>query len=76
MLTGDARLTWRGKENKYTVIAYVKNLFDRLGYDGGATASRLAGTLANGTNTVLPGFDVTYPLTPPRTYGVEVQYRF
>jgi iron complex outermembrane receptor protein len=72
----DARLTWKGKDNKYTVIAFVKNLFDSLGYDGGATASRLSGTLANGTNTVQPGFDVTYPLTPPRTYGVEVQYRF
>jgi hypothetical protein len=25
---------------------------------------------------VQPGFNVTYPLTPPRTYGVEFQYRF
>jgi iron complex outermembrane receptor protein len=78
----DARLTWKGKDNRYTVIAYVKNLFDTLGYDGGATASRLAGTLPGATiaspvrNVVQPGFDVTYPLTPPRTYGVEVQYRF
>ena len=27
----DARLTWKDKDNKYSVIAYVKNLFDRLG---------------------------------------------
>jgi iron complex outermembrane receptor protein len=78
----DARLTWRGKENKYTVIAFVKNLFDTLGYDGGATGARLAGTNIGASvaspqiNRVLPGFDTTYPLTPPRTYGVEVQYRF
>ena len=78
----DARLTWKGKDNKYTVIAFVKNLFDTLGYDGGATGARLAGTNIGPSvaspqiNRVLPGFDVTYPLTPPRTYGVEVQYRF
>jgi hypothetical protein len=27
-------------------------------------------------NVVQPGFNITYPLTPPRTYGVELQYRF
>ena len=78
----DARVTWKGKENKYSVIAYVKNLFDDLGYDGGAVGSRLAGTSIGASiaspqiNAVQPGFDVTYPLTPPRTYGVELQYRF
>jgi iron complex outermembrane receptor protein len=78
----DARLTWKGKDNRYTVIAFVKNLFDSLGYDGGATGARLAGTTIGASvaspqrNVVLPGFDVTYPLTPPRTYGVELQYRF
>jgi iron complex outermembrane recepter protein len=25
---------------------------------------------------VLQGVSVTYPLTPPRTYGIELQYRF
>ena len=27
-------------------------------------------------NLVQPGFNITYPLTPPRTFGVELQYRF
>ncbi|WP_372785904.1 TonB-dependent receptor [Phenylobacterium sp.] len=78
----DARVTWKGKDNKYSVIAYVKNLFDDLGYDGGATGARIAGTLPGATvvspqrNVVQPGFNITYPLTPPRTYGVELQYRF
>jgi iron complex outermembrane receptor protein len=77
----DARLSWKDKDNKYTVIAYVKNLFDRLGYDGGASGARIAGTNVNPngvsvTNLVQPGFNITYPLTPPRTYGVELQYRF
>ena len=72
----DARLTWKDKDNKYSVIGYVKNLFDTLGYDAGGTGSRLAGTLMNGTPVVQPGYDITRYLTPPRTYGVEVQYRF
>jgi iron complex outermembrane receptor protein len=77
----DARLTWKGKDNKYSVIAYVKNLFDTLGYDGGASGARIAGTnvLPNGVgvvNLVQPGFNITYPLTPPRTFGLELQYRF
>jgi iron complex outermembrane recepter protein len=77
----DARLTWKDKDNKYSVIAYVKNLFDTLGYDGGASGARIAGTNVNPngvgvTNLVQPGFNITYPLTPPRTYGLELQYRF
>ncbi len=78
----DARLTWKDKDNKYSVIAYVKNLFDTLGYDGGAVGSRIAGSTFSGsvalplTNVVQPGFNVSYPLTPPRTYGLELQYRF
>ena len=39
----DARVTWKDKDNKYSVIAYVKNLFDDLGYDGGAVGARIAG---------------------------------
>jgi len=99
----DARITWEGKDNRYSVIAYVKNAFNTLGYDGGSSATRLSGaypnaTIAaggavhvvpglpvNATNTngvlagpgILPGGIVTsYALTPPRTFGVEFQYRF
>jgi iron complex outermembrane receptor protein len=78
----DARVTWKDRDNKYSVIAYVKNLFDRLGYDGGASGARIAGTnigpsiVSPQVNLVQPGFNITYPLTPPRTFGVELQYRF
>lgn len=79
---GYARLSWKDADNKYTLIAYVKNLFDTIGYDGGATASRRAFT-NTGALPVAPfnvngvqGLVSTYPITPPRTYGVELQYRF
>ncbi|WP_372785905.1 TonB-dependent receptor [Phenylobacterium sp.] len=103
----DARVTWKGKQNKYSIIAYVKNVFDDLGYDGGASASRLSGvfnaaTIAASNGGITPGVPLTtasavtgavngiqkagtvgnsglnssYNLTPPRTFGVEFQYRF
>ena len=84
-------MLWKGPDNRYTIIGYVKNVFDDLGYAGGAGGSRTTGTFAAGTPGVAPGlpgpvpgtvFGVqggprfTYALTPPRTYGIEVQYRF
>ena len=97
----DARLIWKDKDNKYSVIAYVKNLFDDLGYDaaatgtlnrgvyplatvaasGGAITPGLASTPGLSVNGVATGFGPggitrNYNLTPPRTYGVEFQYRF
>jgi iron complex outermembrane receptor protein len=86
----DLRATWRDRDNRYSIIGYVKNVFDELGYAGGAGGSRRTGTYATGTPGVTPGLPAptpnrtfgfqglgfTYALTPPRTYGVELQYRF
>jgi iron complex outermembrane receptor protein len=81
----DARLTWKPENGKYTVILYGKNIFDTLGYEGGAGAYRRAGFVpgfATGTSAspfvvpVVEGVVSTYPITPPRTYGIELQYRF
>jgi iron complex outermembrane receptor protein len=95
----DARVTWKDKDNKYSIIAFVKNIGDTLGYDGGASSSRTSGVYAASTiaaagmtaglpssipgtfnavqrNASFNGISTSYPLTPPRTYGVEFQYRF
>jgi iron complex outermembrane receptor protein len=83
----DLRLTYKDKDNKYSVIGFVRNVFDDLGYEGGAGASRRAGFVPGYTlgiggagaiapQPVLQGISSTYPLTPPRTYGIEFQYRF
>jgi iron complex outermembrane receptor protein len=83
----DARLTWKDAKDRFTIIASVKNLFDDIGYAGGAGAGRRAGVVpgyvlgrtgAAGAASVpiVQGIASTYPINPPRTYGVELQYRF
>jgi len=80
----DLRLTYKDKASKYTIIAWVKNVFDKIGYEGGATASRQAGLVPAYTlglpglaaTPVIQGIATTYTITPPRTYGIELQYRF
>ncbi|THD78205.1 MAG: TonB-dependent receptor, partial [Phenylobacterium sp.] len=100
----DARVTYKAQNNHYTIIAFIKNIGNTLGYEGGSTASRRAGFLpgyVTGANTgagaltpipvtaqgtsvanIAPvhiqesGIAVGYLLTPPRTYGIELQYRF
>jgi iron complex outermembrane receptor protein len=70
----DLRATWAGNHDRYEVVLYVRNLFNTLGYDAAAT-----GYIAQ--NPVgAPGAGITqdpaYDLTPPRTFGVEVHYKF
>jgi iron complex outermembrane receptor protein len=96
----DFRATWKDRDNKYSVIAYVKNAFDTLGYDGGSSSSRTTGVYSAATiaaagltaglpatlpgggfnavqrNATYNGIATSYNLTPPRTFGVELQYRF
>lgn len=90
----DARLAWHDADDRFTIIAFVKNLFNDLGYAGGATATRRAGFVpgyvlgatgaagAASTPIVEPvngnpnGVASSYPINPPRTFGVELQYRF
>ncbi|PKP82610.1 MAG: TonB-dependent receptor [Alphaproteobacteria bacterium HGW-Alphaproteobacteria-18] len=58
---------WKSPQDRYRVVGYVKNVFDEQGYDG-----------ATGTLTAVPagGSATTLYLTPPRTYGVQLQMRF
>ena len=72
-----ASSTWKPTSGKYTLIAFGKNLGDTLGYANGTTATRRAGaTPTRADLTGVFGQNSTYELTPPRTYGVEVQFRY
>jgi iron complex outermembrane receptor protein len=69
----DFRLTWRDAENRYTVIAFVQNAFDRTGYDNQTGTLLLAPPVGSPT----PGqIAINQSLIAPRVYGVQLQYRF
>jgi iron complex outermembrane receptor protein len=68
----DLRGTWSGDHDRYEVVLYVKNLFDTLGYAAASAATaNYTGNPANPTSQS-PSFE----LTPPRTFGVELHYKF
>lgn len=60
----DLRAIWSDAQDRFTVIGFVKNAFDETLLDGIDIGAANAGSLK------------TITLTPPRTYGVEFQYRF
>jgi iron complex outermembrane receptor protein len=60
-----ARLVWSDPDDRYNLIAYIANATDKL-------AAEYVAPTANATG----GFDRVFAYLPPRTYGVEVQYRF
>ena len=63
------RLIWTDAKDRYNVIVYCNNAFNALGYDG-AVGLLLAQTASS--EDIISSYD----LTPPRTYGVEFEYRF
>ncbi|HEY9236320.1 MAG TPA: TonB-dependent receptor, partial [Phenylobacterium sp.] len=65
--TGDLRALWRDAEDRFTVIGFVKNVTDEVGY--GSSGASPAGITAVGVRR-------SVSLIFPRTYGVEFQYRF
>jgi iron complex outermembrane receptor protein len=78
----DARITWTGANGRYKIIVFGKNLANTIGYDAGAYGTRVIGVNDNNpllgqAPTVLnQGIGSTYSVTPPRTYGVEIDYKF
>jgi iron complex outermembrane receptor protein len=82
--TADFRALWKDAGSKYELIAFVKNAFDEKGYTstGSTNPSAVFGDpnpgLVVGSTTYLrqTGVSITRGLIQPRTFGVEVQYRF
>jgi iron complex outermembrane recepter protein len=61
----DFRLLWSGAKDRYTIIGFVKNAFDEEGYIRSA-----------GSSPTAVGSRRTVGLIYPRTYGMELQFRF
>ena len=78
----DARVTWTAASGRYKIIIFGKNLFNTIGYDAGAYGTRVVGVNDNNpllgqTATIVnQGIATTYSVTPPRTYGIEIDYKF
>jgi len=66
------RAVWNDTANRYSVIAFVDNVFDQVNYDG------VFGLLTTpaGATAAAQNVDRIASLTAPRTFGVEFQYRF
>ncbi len=45
----DARVRYQSEDGNYEVFLYGKNIFNKIGYDGGAQGARLAGTIDSAT---------------------------
>lgn len=78
----DFRVLWNDGQDRYTLIGYVKNAFDEVGYNSTSSTNPTAifdlpnpGSAAAGTLTQTRT-STTRGLIQPRTYGVELQYRF
>ena len=73
----DFRATWVGDHDRYEVIGFVKNAFNSLQYNVGAAGARPVGQrhLAHQRRAGL-NYISGYELAPPRTFGVEVRYKF
>jgi iron complex outermembrane receptor protein len=74
----DARVIWRDADDRYTIIGYVRNISNQTVIEG-ASGSILGGTAFSPPGAAVqtsPVINRTWSLAPPRTYGVELQYRF
>ena len=61
----DFRLLWNDAQDRYTLIAFVKNAFDEVGY-----------VRSTGSDPTAVGSRREVGLIFPRTYGMELQVRF
>ena len=68
----DLRLTWSGDHDRYEIVGFVKNVTNALGYDAAAGGYPITAPQGGGS----PTFANSYDLTPPRTYGIELHYKF
>ncbi len=73
----DIRALWKGPHDHYEVIGYVKNVFNTLQYTVGAGGVGLLGNSMAATSNAAGLFQQNlFELNPPRTYGLEVRYKF
>ena len=82
--TGDLRVLWKDAGDRYSLIGYVKNVTDEEGFTSTSSTNPTA-VFANPNPGLVVGGNaylrqtstaISRGLIQPRTYGVELQYRF
>jgi iron complex outermembrane receptor protein len=73
----DLRAIWSGNHDRYEIIGFIKNVGNTVQYQSGPASAGLFGNGVSATTTA-KGLDYveSYGLNPPRTFGVEVRYKF
>jgi iron complex outermembrane receptor protein len=73
----DLRALWKAPGDKYEIIGYIKNLTNTMQYTVAAQGGGLAGS-ATSVNPAATGPNEvnSFELNPPRTFGLEVRYKF
>jgi iron complex outermembrane receptor protein len=73
----DLRLLWTGNHDRYEIIGFVKNLLNSNQFEAADGGVGLLGNSTSAT-TAAAGLNQenVFTLAPPRTYGVEVRYKF
>ena len=66
------RATYASADGHYNIILFCDNLFNTNGFDAAIPALLNTPTSPTDQEQILNGFN----LTPPRTFGVQLQYRF
>ena len=61
----NVRATWKDAKDRFTAILFCDNIFDKVNYDG-----------VFGLDVGQARPDRIASLTAPRTFGLELQYRF
>jgi len=74
--TADFRAIWNDAGKTYSVIGFVKNAFDKVGYTSTGSTNPSATYALGASGLAQDGVAITRGLIQPRTYGVELQYRF
>jgi iron complex outermembrane receptor protein len=73
----DLRALWKGAGDHYEIIGFIKNVTNTTGYEAAGGGSGLLGNNTSSTTAANGLFENNiYTLTPPRTYGVELRYKF
>jgi len=71
----DLRATWRGKGDRYEIVAFGRNVFNTTGYPSGPTVYQYGN--ANQANAAAQSYPLaTYTTNPPAVYGMEFHYKF